>query len=92
MAAVNSLDYSERDLIGYGAQTPDPQWPGGARIAISLVLNYEEGSEVRCTELERVFQDSYLLSTIARPVERRHHDGNRLQRAGSRSQADGQST
>ncbi len=34
-----------RDMIGYGADTPDPRWPGGARVAVSLVLNYEEGGE-----------------------------------------------
>jgi allantoinase len=34
-----------RDLIGYGAQPPHPRWPGDARIAVSLVLNYEEGGE-----------------------------------------------
>ncbi|MBV8876592.1 MAG: allantoinase PuuE [Gammaproteobacteria bacterium] len=34
-----------RDLTGYGARAPDPHWPGEARIAVSLVLNYEEGGE-----------------------------------------------
>jgi putative urate catabolism protein len=34
-----------RDMRGYGATPPDPQWPGGARIAVQFVLNYEEGSE-----------------------------------------------
>ncbi len=34
-----------RDLIGYGARAPHPHWPGEARIAVSLVLNYEEGAE-----------------------------------------------
>lgn len=34
-----------RDLTGYGASPPDPQWPGGARIAVQVVLNYEEGGE-----------------------------------------------
>ena len=34
-----------RNLLGYGATPPDAQWPGGARIAVSLVLNYEEGGE-----------------------------------------------
>ena len=34
-----------RDLVGYGARPPDPQWPNGARIAVSVVLNYEEGGE-----------------------------------------------
>lgn len=41
-----SRDYP-RDLIGYGANPPHPQWPGDARVAISFVLNYEEGGE-RC--------------------------------------------
>ena len=34
-----------RDLHGHGPTPPDPRWPGGARVAISLVLNYEEGGE-----------------------------------------------
>ncbi|MSO94954.1 MAG: allantoinase PuuE [Thermoleophilia bacterium] len=34
-----------RDLVGYGATPPDPRWPNGARVALSLVLNYEEGGE-----------------------------------------------
>ena len=34
-----------RDLIGYGRTPPDPKWPGGARIAVQFVLNYEEGAE-----------------------------------------------
>jgi len=34
-----------RDLIGYGASPPPANWPGSARIAVQLVLNYEEGGE-----------------------------------------------
>ena len=34
-----------RDLIGYGKNPPHAQWPGGARIAVQFVLNYEEGGE-----------------------------------------------
>ena len=34
-----------RDLIGYGANPPHPQWPGNARVAVQFVLNYEEGGE-----------------------------------------------
>ena len=34
-----------RDMTGYGATPPDPGWPGGARIAVQIVLNYEEGGE-----------------------------------------------
>ena len=32
-----------RDFHGHGADRPDAAWPGGARIAVSFVLNYEEG-------------------------------------------------
>lgn len=34
-----------RDLVGYGPHPPDPKWPGGARLALNVVMNYEEGSE-----------------------------------------------
>ncbi|OWT72892.1 MULTISPECIES: allantoinase PuuE [unclassified Achromobacter] len=34
-----------RDLIGHGAKPPLADWPGGARVAVQFVLNYEEGSE-----------------------------------------------
>ena len=35
----------ERDLIGYAGAPPDPKWPGGKRLALNFVINYEEGSE-----------------------------------------------
>ncbi len=34
-----------RDMIGYGQTPPHPNWPGGARLALQVVLNYEEGAE-----------------------------------------------
>jgi allantoinase len=34
-----------RDFVGYANNPPDPCWPGGARLAINFVMNYEEGSE-----------------------------------------------
>ncbi len=34
-----------RDMIGYGRTPPDPKWPGGAKVCVQFVLNYEEGSE-----------------------------------------------
>lgn len=34
-----------RDFVGYGPEPPDFRWPGGARVAINLVVNYEEGGE-----------------------------------------------
>ena len=35
----------DRDIIGYGANPPNPNWPGNARLAVNFVLNFEEGSE-----------------------------------------------
>ena len=34
-----------RDMVGYGRNPPDPQWPGGASVAVQFVVNYEEGGE-----------------------------------------------
>jgi putative urate catabolism protein len=34
-----------RNLVGYGRTTPDPKWPGEARVAVQFVINYEEGGE-----------------------------------------------
>src|SRR5258708_31941373 len=35
----------KRDYVGYGSRLPKVVWPGGAAIAVSIVVNYEEGSE-----------------------------------------------
>src|SRR5437867_2877567 len=35
----------DRDLAGYANNPPKVRWPDGARVAVSLVVNYEEGSE-----------------------------------------------
>lgn len=34
-----------RDFAGYGSNPPDPRWPGQARVAVNIVINFEEGSE-----------------------------------------------
>jgi putative urate catabolism protein len=44
---TNTPDNYPRNLIGYGPNPPDPKWPNQAKIAVSFVLNYEEGGE-RC--------------------------------------------
>ena len=36
---------SQRDFLGYGQSPPDVRWPGGADLAVSFVLNVEEGAE-----------------------------------------------
>ena len=37
--------HDPREMVGYGPNPPHPQWPNNARIAVSFVLNYEEGGE-----------------------------------------------
>ncbi|HLW23023.1 MAG TPA: polysaccharide deacetylase family protein [Steroidobacteraceae bacterium] len=49
-----------RDLIGYAGRAPHPRWPHDARIAVSLVLNYEEGGE-HCI----LHGDAYSESVLA---------------------------
>ncbi|MEO7852513.1 MAG: allantoinase PuuE [Rubrivivax sp.] len=44
MTSSESTRYP-RDLRGHGRQPPQARWPGGARVALQFVLNYEEGSE-----------------------------------------------
>ncbi|MBU2696967.1 polysaccharide deacetylase family protein [Pimelobacter sp. 30-1] len=34
-----------RDLVGYGENPPRVEWPGGAKVAVSVVVNFEEGAE-----------------------------------------------
>ena len=34
-----------RNMVGYGSSTPEVKWPNNARLALQIVLNYEEGGE-----------------------------------------------
>jgi putative urate catabolism protein len=43
--AAGDLSKYPRDLAGYGRDPPDPRWPGGARVAVQFVVNFEEGGE-----------------------------------------------
>jgi putative urate catabolism protein len=52
-----------RDLAGYGPRPPHADWPGGARIALQLVLNYEEGGE-NCVLHGDAAAESFLSELI----------------------------
>jgi len=56
-----------RDLIGYGARPPDAGWPHGARVAVSFVLNYEEGGEY-CILHGDAHSESVLTDVGADPL------------------------
>jgi putative urate catabolism protein len=57
---------TDRDLVGYGGSPPDPKWPGGARLAVSFVLNYEEGGERTPLEGDPE-SESYLHEVVGAP-------------------------
>ncbi|GAA3689955.1 allantoinase PuuE [Gordonia hankookensis] len=74
-----------RDMIGYGATPPDPQWPGGARIAVQFVLNYEEGSENNVLESDSG-SETFLSEMVgAQSFPNRHMSMESLYEYGSRA-------
>ena len=74
-----------RDLVGYGAAPPDPEWPGGARLALSFVLNYEEGGESTVLEGDEA-SEAFLHEVVGAPatVERRNLNAESMFEFGSR--------
>ena len=62
-----------RDLIGYGANPPHPQWPGDARIAVNFVMNYEEGSEYSFMDNDECSETSTAEAPVS-PVPQGQRD------------------
>src|SRR5205085_3169865 len=62
-----------RNLAGYGPTPPHAAWPGGARIAVQLVLNHEEGAEANVLDGDPASE--IFLSDIANaaPVQGARH-------------------
>lgn len=61
-----------RDLEGYRGAPPNPKWPGGARIALQFVLNYEEGGEM-CVLHGDTESESFLSEILAPPFAAARH-------------------
>ncbi|HLZ76508.1 allantoinase PuuE [Phenylobacterium sp.] len=75
-----------RDLIGYGRNPPHADWPGGARIAVQIVLNYEEGGEM--SVLHGDDRSETFLSDMINPpaiVGARHMSMEQIYEYGSRA-------
>ncbi len=73
-----------RDLKGYGRNPPHAQWPGGARIAVQFVLNYEEGGENNPLHGDPA-SETFLSELItAQPFEIRHMTIESMYEYGSR--------
>jgi len=75
----------QRDMIGYGSKELKITWPNNARIAVQIVLNYEEGAE-SCV-LNGDNNSEVFLSEIigAKPLKGRHVNMESLYEYGSRS-------
>ncbi len=74
-----------RDLVGYGGTPPRAKWPGGARLALQFVLNYEEGGENSILHGDKA-SEAFLSEIVnAQPLEGvRHMSMESLYEYGSR--------
>ena len=74
-----------RNMIGYGSRDQKIKWPNNARIAVQIVLNYEEGAE-NCV-LNGDNNSEIFLSEIigAQPIKGRHINMESLYEYGSRA-------
>jgi len=74
-----------RDMIGYGSSELKISWPNNARIAVQIVLNYEEGAE-NCVLNGDKYSEVFLSEIIgAKPIKGRHINMESLYEYGSRS-------
>ena len=74
-----------RNLIGYGSKIPKIKWPNNARIALQIVLNYEEGAE-NCVLNGDKNSETFLSEIIgAQPIKGRHMNMESLYEYGSRA-------
>ncbi len=60
---VNAPSGPTRDFLGYADAPPHARWPGGARVAVNFVVNYEEGGELCILEGDERSEDR--LSDVA---------------------------
>ena len=49
-----------RDMVGYGSKDKKIKWPNNARIAVQIVLNYEEGAENCVLNGDRTFRGFFI--------------------------------
>ena len=74
-----------RDLRGYGRHPPHARWPGGARIAVQFVLNYEEGAENSVLHGDPT-SETFLSEIVgAQAFEARHMSMESMYEYGSRA-------
>lgn len=72
-ASIASL----RDLVGYGQNYPKVSWPNDARIAVSIVVHFEEGAErtpLNGDQLVENATEGILIDQVSQPEERRRDE------------------
>ena len=69
MPVPGAMPPASRDLAGYGRNPPDPRWPDGARLALSFVVNVEEGAELSLTSGDERNESVYEIreEVVGRP-------------------------
>ncbi len=73
-----------RDMVGYGSKKIKVEWPNKARLALQIVLNYEEGAENSILNGDK-YSETFLSEIIgAKPVKGRHINMESLYEYGSR--------
>ena len=72
-------------MVGYGKNPPKVEWPNQAKLALQIVLNYEEGGENCILHGDR-HSETFLSEIIgAQPIKGRHMNMESLYEYGSRS-------
>ena len=73
-----------RDMIGYGSKGPNVIWPNNSRLALQIVLNYEEGAENNVLHGDKC-SETFLSEIIgAPPIRDRHINMESMYEYGSR--------
>jgi allantoinase len=79
------LKKNSRNMIGYGAKGKKISWPNNAKLALQIVLNYEEGAE-NCVLNGDKYSETFLSEIIgAKAIEGRHISMESIYEYGSRA-------
>ena len=73
-----------RDMIGYGAKKIDVVCPNNAKLALQIVLNYEEGAENTVLHGDKYSETFLSEISGAKPVKARHISMESLYEYGSK--------
>ena len=79
------LKKNSRDLVGYGSKGKKISWPNNAKLALQIVLNYEEGGENSILNGDK-YSETFLSEIIgAKAIKGRHISMESIYEYGSRS-------